>query len=103
MPIYEFECKKCGHIFEYLLNHGDSQEEVRCETCNSPDIHKIVSPFGFRTRKRVKGSYKPDPLCEHDMCVPQDLPKPFGWGSKDYVPGQYLKELPKESRDKYNI
>jgi putative FmdB family regulatory protein len=95
MPIYEFECKGCGEVFEHFLHVNDAIEDVVCTHCGSKEIKKVISPFGFRTRQRVKGDYKPDPECVNDTCVPQDRPKPFGWGSKNYKPGQYLKELPR--------
>ncbi len=32
MPLYEFECVKCGCVEEYLLPHHDSKK-VSCPSC----------------------------------------------------------------------
>jgi putative FmdB family regulatory protein len=42
MPIYEYACKKCGHLFSELV-WGD--EEVRCPACNSRRIERQISGF----------------------------------------------------------
>ncbi|UCF58175.1 MAG: zinc ribbon domain-containing protein, partial [Deltaproteobacteria bacterium] len=30
MPIYEFECNRCGNIFEQLIFPSDEQDKVIC-------------------------------------------------------------------------
>ncbi|RJP18265.1 MAG: zinc ribbon domain-containing protein [Candidatus Abyssobacteria bacterium SURF_5] len=46
MPIYEFECQKCHHSFEALLQ-SSSSTFPRCEKCQSKRVKKCVSRFGF--------------------------------------------------------
>ena len=99
MPIYEFECQNCGTCFEEFLQSGDSTENLTCIECGSMDIKKIVSAFGFRTRQRVKGDYKPDPECEDYSCIPHH-PRRRPRRTKDYKPGSYLKQLP-QHKDKF--
>ncbi len=101
MPIYEFECQSCGTIFELFLKGKESKESVTCGSCGSSEVNRVMSSFGFRTRQRIKGEYKPDPECRNGTCVPHERPKELGWGSKDYVPGQYLKKLP-EYKDMFD-
>ena len=43
MPLYEFKCKKCGEINEFLLNPGEAGETFVCEKCKSSDLEKIMS------------------------------------------------------------
>lgn len=43
MPIYEFQCQKCGKVFEELIT--DSKERVVCTNCQSKRIKKLVSAF----------------------------------------------------------
>ncbi|HEY4716240.1 MAG TPA: zinc ribbon domain-containing protein [bacterium] len=47
MPIYEFECMKCGNKFEELVL-GSSNKAV-CSKCSSKKVHKIVSAFGMKS------------------------------------------------------
>ena len=43
MPIYEFECGKCGARFEELVRAG---EAAPCPQCKSSDVHRRFSPIG---------------------------------------------------------
>ncbi|MCP2519586.1 zinc ribbon domain-containing protein [Candidatus Aminicenantes bacterium AC-708-M15] len=45
MPIYEFQCKKCGEKFEILVIGKDM--EISCPKCKSSDITKLISSFGI--------------------------------------------------------
>ena len=44
MPIYEYECEKCGCRFEVRHSFRD-EPEVKCSTggCNGP-LHRVFSP-----------------------------------------------------------
>lgn len=47
MPIYNYECKKCGTVFEYLnLN----KEAVQCPKCRSFGLRRLISRVAVRTR-----------------------------------------------------
>ncbi len=46
MPIYEYQCKACGHNFEKLMFKGD-KEAVECANCNSAQIEKLMSAGSF--------------------------------------------------------
>jgi putative FmdB family regulatory protein len=51
MPIYEFECEKCGARFEELLAAG--AEEVACPSCGCERTRRLlsaVSPPGRQPR-----------------------------------------------------
>jgi len=43
MPIFEYECRKCGRLFEELVT--GSTQEVCCPACGSVDIEKLFSAF----------------------------------------------------------
>ncbi len=43
MPIYEFQCRSCGYVFELLLMSKEEMEDVRCAKCSSPDVGKLMS------------------------------------------------------------
>ena len=51
MPIYEYECKACGHRQEAIQKMSDDPL-VDCAACNKPTLNKMVSAPAFR----LKGS-----------------------------------------------
>lgn len=47
MPIYEFECRHCGHRFDRLQKLSDD-DPVVCPACNEPQLQRRVSAPSFR-------------------------------------------------------
>jgi putative FmdB family regulatory protein len=47
MPIYEYECTACGHLFERLMKVGE--EGAACPACGTKATKKRVSPFRTNT------------------------------------------------------
>ncbi|MCK9614678.1 MAG: hypothetical protein M0R48_04135 [Candidatus Omnitrophica bacterium] len=43
MPIYEFKCKDCGKISEFLIGVGQNKLEKKCSFCESKKLEKIFS------------------------------------------------------------
>ncbi|MEN6620442.1 MAG: zinc ribbon domain-containing protein [Smithella sp.] len=41
MPIYEYRCKKCGTVNEFLVFGKD--EVLKCKSCNSKNLTKLMS------------------------------------------------------------
>jgi putative FmdB family regulatory protein len=50
MPIFEFDCLKCGNAFEELVGHSEDPSRLACPNCNSRRIKKRLSVFGFTSR-----------------------------------------------------
>ncbi|MBU1001972.1 MAG: zinc ribbon domain-containing protein [Proteobacteria bacterium] len=46
MPMYEYECEKCGCVFEDLVNPNDPCPP--CGKCQG-QTHKVISCAAFRT------------------------------------------------------
>ena len=44
MPIFEYRCKKCGHVTEFL-EKADATSPHPCAECNSRRTEKIFSTF----------------------------------------------------------
>ena len=42
MPLFDFKCRACGQVFEYLVR-GDAK--AVCPHCNSGDVEKQLSLF----------------------------------------------------------
>ncbi|HEA26000.1 MAG TPA: zinc ribbon domain-containing protein [Ectothiorhodospiraceae bacterium] len=51
MPIYEYECKACGHEMEQLQKMSDDPL-TDCPVCEKKELVKLISAAGFR----LKGS-----------------------------------------------
>jgi putative FmdB family regulatory protein len=49
MPIYEYECKACGHRKEAIQKMSDDPL-VDCPECSKPELKKLVSASGFRLK-----------------------------------------------------
>ena len=47
MPIYEYECSKCGVKFELRRGMEDSDDEIECPKCGKKKPERIFSSFGF--------------------------------------------------------
>ena len=47
MPIYEYQCKSCGHELEALQKMSDAPL-TDCPACNQASLGKKVSAAGFR-------------------------------------------------------
>jgi putative FmdB family regulatory protein len=41
MPIYEYECRQCGHRFEYLVLTTSPAAE--CPVCQKKDLEQLIS------------------------------------------------------------
>ena len=41
MPIYEYECRRCGDRFEYLLLK--SSPAAQCPSCQNTDLEQLIS------------------------------------------------------------
>lgn len=59
MPLFEFECKKCGQQFEALIRPHDD-DNVSCPKCGSKKLRKLIS--GFTARSAGKKDYELKPV-----------------------------------------
>lgn len=48
MPIYEYQCNKCDHNFEYLVFGSD--EPKACPECSGRKVVKLMSACGFLSK-----------------------------------------------------
>jgi putative FmdB family regulatory protein len=45
MPIYEYECNKCGVKFSLRRNMSDKDEEIKCPQCGAQKPKRLLSIF----------------------------------------------------------
>ena len=58
MPIYEFQCKKCGADSEILVRSSD-WKGTACPKCGSTQLMKRLSVFAASTADSATGSLPP--------------------------------------------
>ncbi|MEN9916528.1 MAG: hypothetical protein RLY40_460 [Pseudomonadota bacterium] len=51
MPIYEYQCKACGHTFDTLQSFSEAPL-TECPVCKEPALKKLISQAAFH----LKGS-----------------------------------------------
>lgn len=49
MPIYEYECKACGHRQEAIQKMSDAPL-VECPACHKPELKKLISAAAFHLK-----------------------------------------------------
>ncbi|MBI5480661.1 MAG: zinc ribbon domain-containing protein [Deltaproteobacteria bacterium] len=43
MPIYEFRCTDCGHVFEELVLRSSDQQDPTCPRCGVSRVERVLS------------------------------------------------------------
>jgi putative FmdB family regulatory protein len=43
MPIYEFQCADCGHVFEELILRSSDQDDLACPKCGAHAVERMLS------------------------------------------------------------
>lgn len=56
MPIYEYRCKSCDNITEFLMGIGEDVE-ISCSQCGGIEMEKVMSTASFlnQTTGRIPG------------------------------------------------
>lgn len=55
MPIYEYQCPRCGHRFEYLLLSSSSPAE--CPSCQNRELTQLVSLCAVSSENTREANY----------------------------------------------
>src|SRR5258706_67979 len=50
MPLFEYECRDCGHHFEFLTR---ADQSPACPTCASADLQKLLSGFAVNSQIHI--------------------------------------------------
>ena len=57
MPLFDFQCRKCGAVTEVLkLGLGSEDSGVICAQCGSDNTAKLISRVSFKVARRAKYS-----------------------------------------------
>jgi len=79
MPIYEFRCLKCGHIFEKLFVKADEQVELQCPQCKSDTFERVISSINYAMKSgggSAKPKYDTKSCSPGNSCSSFELPGP---------------------------
>ena len=55
MPVYEYKCKDCGTVSEYLVGVSSEQPEMICSDCGSEDLNRMISIISVNTGAQPEG------------------------------------------------
>ncbi len=50
MPIFEYECKSCGSVTEFLVKSPAAMPALACKECGSKKLRKLFSPISIAVR-----------------------------------------------------
>jgi putative FmdB family regulatory protein len=56
MPIFEYECGKCGHQFEFLVI--PTSPTAKCPSCGSKKLDQMISMFAVSSESTRQISLK---------------------------------------------
>jgi putative FmdB family regulatory protein len=48
MPVYEFKCSDCGHVFEVMGKYEEREKEHTCPSCGSARVKQAISLFSAK-------------------------------------------------------
>ena len=69
MPIYEYRCKDCGKVSEFLVGVSEDAPQIKCKFCNSEKLEKIFSKSHVFRGSGIIGSQGGQTCCgETERC-----------------------------------
>lgn len=48
MPVYEFKCVTCGHVFEVMGSYQEREKQHTCPKCQSTEVKQAISLFSAK-------------------------------------------------------
>ena len=54
MPLYEFECSACAHIFERVMKVDEDLGGLACPACGAVNPRKLIGRTRFHSRERYE-------------------------------------------------
>ena len=71
MPIYEYQCSKCGTVSEMMMGIGSQDNALQCKHCGSNALNKIPTVASIAThysRPKGKTCCGRDERCDTPPC-----------------------------------
>ena len=78
MPIFEFRCSECGHIFEKLFVSSSEETTLACPRCGCESLDRVVSRTNYAVGggSGGKGPSMTANTCRSGSCMTMDIPGP---------------------------
>ena len=78
MPIYEFRCTQCGHVFEKLFIKADDRLQLRCPQCQSDTFERVISStnYAMKSGGGAKPKFDTKSCSPGNSCSSFELPGP---------------------------
>ena len=61
MPMYEYQCSKCGKVYEKLRRMQDADRDLECPYCHAKEVERLISAFATGGGGGGGGSCAPSP------------------------------------------
>jgi putative FmdB family regulatory protein len=45
MPVFEYQCERCGHAFDALVRNDADRRNVACPKCDAKKVERRLSVF----------------------------------------------------------
>ena len=56
MPIYQYQCRECGEVSEFLQPNVSAVRDLACSACGSHNLKKLIStPILLKNRIDASG------------------------------------------------
>jgi putative FmdB family regulatory protein len=59
MPIYAYQCRKCGEKFEQFRSISSSDNEVACPKCGTKKPDRLISTVFSKSAGGSGGDFRP--------------------------------------------
>ena len=66
MPVYEYQCRNCEKISEFLIGVIQEKVEIKCRYCGSKELNKILSKSNVSRSGRSIASQGGKTCCGRD-------------------------------------
>ena len=68
MPIYEYQCPRCGEKFEVRQAMGEGGSDLSCPKCHAPNPKRVFSSFFSPGSSTSEPSGISCPTCSSGVC-----------------------------------
>jgi putative FmdB family regulatory protein len=55
MPLFDFRCRGCGHVFEALVRPQDAAAP-HCPSCQSADLERQLATFAVSSAEKLQSA-----------------------------------------------
>ena len=75
MPIYEYECRKCGKRMSFLILTLEKAKDLECKFCKSRELNRLMSRFAAvkSEESRLESLADPSKLAGLDENDPKSI------------------------------